>query len=216
MSENFNSTTTREVAKQKGYRVISTTSEMNNYPRDLKHVIVAQNIDNILSIKSELEGEGFEVEEWFLTKNEDNRLWTRRENTSINKGYFLNKEIDKDVSIVIDNDTDDVESKVVDLFYESSSKFQELVNGKVGEFTEDIEDNEDNTDIQEEAEILAEAILLRPVNDFINKLPKTGKIRVQYDNSLKSKDITRIITDNCSRYKVRDNDYIIGLSIKEI
>lgn len=215
MQKKFNSTTTKEVANNLGFTYVSTTTEQNIYPRDLKHVIIADTIEETLKLKESLQNQGYNVEEWYLTKNKYNKIWVRKEPTVIKRGFFLNKEIKNDNSIIIDwtDGKEKVEEKVRDLFYQNESRFEAEVNKYLQRHSDFSDEPENEThQFSQQAEDLAKNNLLAPVRDFLKEVPKAGKVKIQYLPGDKNR-VKRFVTENSTKYRVKEDDYIIGLSI---
>src|SRR5690625_1109314 len=218
MQKKFNSTTTKEVANNLGLNYVSTTTEQNIYQRDLKHVIIADTVEEILQLKESLQNQGYNVEEWYLTKNKYNKIWIRKEPTVIKRGYFLNKEIKNDNSLIIDwaEGKEKVEEKVRDIFYQNESRFESEVNRYLQRYSDSSEDTDipenGSPEFSQQAKDLAKNNLLSPVRDFLKEVPKAGKVRVQYLPGDKNR-VKRFVTENSTKYRVKEDDYIIGISV---
>lgn len=216
MDKKFNRTTTKDLADMHNLTYVSTTTKQNVYPRDLKHVIVADSIEEILQLKDKFKSQGYVVEEWYLTKNKYNKIWVREERTVIKRGFFIDRKIKNDNSLILDweEGKEKVEVKVRNLFYQNQEVFDSEVDKYLQQYSDfDSDDEPENEhEFSQQSKEIAEENLLAPIRNFLKEVPKAGKLKVQYLPGDKNR-VKMFATENSTKYRVREDDYIIGLSI---
>lgn len=179
----------KELAAYLGLRCVETTIGTNGYPLDCSTAIIAENMEDLISLRDKVDSLGFTVYELDLFSRNGWHFWNRSSANYLELGYYKRYVSDQDYYIDIDFDAlgeDEIKENLFQLIYCDFSNFDNY------------------------SDLISAKDRIEEIYTEIEGL--TGNQRIFFDAN-NSWYVDYIISDETTHYSYDNKHYMVGLHI---